>query len=63
MAVIIPNSDGSRSDNVAAIGTRGAGGAPFGLDFAGGRLGPALAEALYAWWRLRDRLRAGNSYG
>ena len=32
--------------------------APFGLDFAGGRLGPAVAEALYAWWRLRDRLRA-----
>jgi len=32
---------------------------PFGLDFAGGPLGPLVAEALYAWWRLRDRLRAG----
>jgi gamma-glutamylputrescine oxidase len=32
---------------------------PFGLDYAGGRLGPLVAEALYAWWRLRDRLRAG----
>jgi gamma-glutamylputrescine oxidase len=32
--------------------------APFGLDFAGGRLGPLAAEALYAWWRLRDWLRA-----
>ncbi len=43
---------------VPAIGIRGAGGAAFGLDFARGRLGPAVAEALYAWWRLRDRLRA-----
>ncbi len=34
---------------------------PFGLDFAGGLLGPVVAEALYAWWRLRDRLRAGFS--
>jgi gamma-glutamylputrescine oxidase len=34
---------------------------PFGLDYAGGRLGPLAAEALYAWWRLRDRLRAGIS--
>ncbi len=31
---------------------------PFGLDFAGGRLGPVVAEALYAWWRLRDWIRA-----
>ena len=34
---------------------------PFGLDFAGGRLGPALAELAYAWWRLKDRLRAGGA--
>jgi gamma-glutamylputrescine oxidase len=31
---------------------------PFGLDYAGGRLGPAVAEAIYAWWRLRDWIRA-----
>jgi len=31
---------------------------PFGLDYAGGRLGPVAAEAIYAWWRLRDWIRA-----
>ncbi len=30
---------------------------PFGLDYAGGSIGPTIAEAVYAWWRFRDWLR------
>jgi gamma-glutamylputrescine oxidase len=30
--------------------------APFGLDYAGGRLGPYAAQLIYYWWRLRDYL-------
>ncbi len=30
--------------------------APFGLDYAGGRLGPVAAQSVYYWWRLRDKL-------
>ncbi len=30
--------------------------APFGLDYAGGRLGPYIAQSVYYWWRLRDVL-------
>ena len=30
---------------------------PFGLDYAGGALGPTIAEMAYAWWRFRDWLR------
>lgn len=29
---------------------------PFGLDYAGGRLGPYVAQSVYHWWRLRDHL-------
>ena len=29
---------------------------PFGLDYAGGRFGPYVAQSVYHWWRLRDRL-------
>ena len=30
---------------------------PFGLDYAGGALGPTIAEMAYTWWRFRDWLR------
>ena len=30
---------------------------PFGLEYAGGPLGPTIAAAVYAWWRFKDWLR------
>ncbi len=34
---------------------------PFGLNYAGGRLGPSVAAAVYAWWRFTDWLRAARA--